>query len=79
MEDITKKIIPYYGNTMDFTFRELRTFANVTNTEGYGNSNNGQQNRENDNDEDRPGSGLLQERKCTERRSENFTGKKGGG
>lgn len=78
MEDITKNhslLWEYYG----FHLPRVTHLCNVTNTEGYGNSNNGQQNRENDNDEDRPGSGLLQERKCTERRSENFTGKKGGG
>lgn len=35
------KIIPYYGNTMD-CLRGVAHLCSVTNTEGYGNNNDGQ-------------------------------------
>lgn len=65
----------YYG----LCLRGVAHLCNVTNTEGYGNSNNGQRGREDDDGEDRPHSGLcFQERERAEGRSGNPADERGG-
>lgn len=66
----------YYG----LCLRGVAHLCNVTNTVGYGNSNNGQRGREDDDGEDRPHSGLcFQERERTEGGTGNPVDERGSG
>lgn len=66
----------YYG----LCLRGVAHLCSVTNTEGYGNNNDGQRGREDDDGEDRPHSGLcFQERQRAEGGSGNPADERGGG